>query len=66
MLQIERRTVRDWREHRGLPFCQITRKVVRFRRKDILDWLDARRVAIVSRRGGNVPLDAAVQEGGGQ
>lgn len=39
MLRVEPRTVRLWRQTRGLPFIRLSRKVVRFRRADVEAWL---------------------------
>jgi excisionase family DNA binding protein len=46
LLGITRRTLRLWRRNRGLPFCKITSKEIRYRRPDIDQWLAQRRVAM--------------------
>jgi hypothetical protein len=47
LLHTNPRCLRDWRQKRGLPFIRITSKVIRYRRADIDQWLEDRRVAIV-------------------
>ncbi|MGD1086072.1 MAG: helix-turn-helix domain-containing protein [Verrucomicrobiota bacterium] len=47
-LAVKPRTVRLWRQTRGLPHIRITSKVIRYRKSDIDDWLERRRVAIVA------------------
>lgn len=47
LLGVRRRTLRLWRRTRGLPHCKITTKEIRYRRQDILSWLDQRRVQMV-------------------
>jgi DNA-binding transcriptional MerR regulator len=42
------RTLRLWRQTRGLPFIRITSKVLRYRRADLDAWLAQRRVAIAA------------------
>jgi hypothetical protein len=42
------RTLRLWRQTRGLPFIRITSKVLRYRRPDLDAWLDRRRIAIAA------------------
>jgi len=37
---------RERRERRGVPFIQINRNTVRYRRQDILDFIVARRVEV--------------------
>jgi DNA-binding transcriptional MerR regulator len=46
LLHTNPRTLRLWRQARGLPFVRITSKVIRYRRVDIDEWLARRRVAI--------------------
>jgi excisionase family DNA binding protein len=46
LLQILPRTLVLWRHTRGLPFVKITSKFIRYRRKDIDAWLEARRTVI--------------------
>jgi excisionase family DNA binding protein len=48
ILSVKPRTVRLWRHSRGLPFIKITTKEIRFRRADIDEWLERRRVAMVA------------------
>jgi excisionase family DNA binding protein len=48
LLGVQERTLRLWRQTRGLPFIRITSKVVRYRRADIDGWLARRRVAIAA------------------
>jgi len=45
-LNILPRTLTLWRYERGLPFIRISKKVVRYRRSDINQWLDRRRTVI--------------------
>ena len=45
-LGIESRTLRLWRQTRGLPFLKLTAKVIRYRRCDLDEWLSQHRVAI--------------------
>ncbi len=40
------RTLRLWRHSLGLPFIRLTAKSLRYRRRDLEQWLDRRRVAI--------------------
>jgi excisionase family DNA binding protein len=42
------RTVRIWRNLRGLPHIKITKKAIRFRRADVDKWIAQRRVAHTS------------------
>jgi DNA-binding transcriptional MerR regulator len=46
ILSVEPRTLRLWRNSRGLPFIRITSKVIRYRLADLNQWLAERRVAI--------------------
>lgn len=48
---IEPRTLRLWRNTRGLPFLRITPRVIRYRRSDLDLWLDRSRVAMIARPG---------------
>ena len=50
ILSVEPRTLRLWRNTRGLPHLKITNKVVRYRRGDLDGWLDRCRVQM---RGGS-------------
>jgi excisionase family DNA binding protein len=45
-LGVDARTVRAWRNLRGLPHLRITQKVVRYRQSDVDEWAASRRVAI--------------------
>ncbi len=47
---ITARTIRDWRNRRGLPFIRITAKVIRIRRSDLDRWLAGHRIAITRTR----------------
>jgi DNA-binding transcriptional MerR regulator len=47
-LLITPRTLRLWRQTRGIPHIRITSKVIRYRRSDIDAWLSQRRIAIVT------------------
>lgn len=47
ILSVEPRTLRLWRNSRGLPFIRITSKVIRYRLADLNQWLTERRVAIL-------------------
>ncbi len=42
---VEERTLRDWRNSRGLPYIKLTAKVIRYRRSDVNAWLAQHRVA---------------------
>ena len=48
ILAVEPRTLRLWRNTRGLPFLKITPRVVRYRRSDIEAWLDRVRKVIAT------------------
>ena len=39
-------TVINWRKHRGLPHCKLTTKVVRFKREDVIEWADSKRLTL--------------------
>ncbi len=41
LLGIRHRTLADWRKHRGLPYLRITAKEIRYRRSDLLAWLES-------------------------
>jgi len=41
------RTLRLWRNRRGLPYIRITQKVIRYKVSDLNRWLDKHRVATV-------------------
>jgi len=45
-LAIEPRTLRLWRNTRGLPHLKLTSRVVRYRRADVDGWLARHLVAI--------------------
>ena len=42
------RTMRLWRQTRGVPHIRITSKVIRYRRSDLDAWLAHRRVAVIA------------------
>jgi excisionase family DNA binding protein len=46
LLGVEKRTIRLWRNTRGLPFIKISSKIIRFRRSDIDTWLERSRTVI--------------------
>lgn len=48
LLGVEPRTLRLWRNTRGLPHIKITPKVIRYRRSDIEAWLDRSRTVIAA------------------
>jgi DNA-binding transcriptional MerR regulator len=48
MLSVEPRTLRLWRNTRGLPFIRITSKVIRYRRTDVNAWMDRQRTVIAA------------------
>jgi hypothetical protein len=50
LLQVEPRTVRCWRTHRGLPYLKLTAKIVRFRGEDVLAWAGRFHTEVVSPR----------------
>jgi hypothetical protein len=45
---VKPRTVRLWRETRGLPFIRITKKIIRYRREDVDAWAAGHRVALAA------------------
>jgi len=47
ILKVKPRTVRSWRQKKALPYLQLTRRVIRFRRADLDEWIGRHRVAIV-------------------
>lgn len=46
VLGVEPRTLREWRNRRGLPHVKISARVIRYRRRDVLAWLDRQRVVL--------------------
>jgi predicted DNA-binding transcriptional regulator AlpA len=46
ILAVEPRTLRLWRNTRGLPHVRVTSRVIRYRKVDIDQWMARRRVAI--------------------
>ena len=46
ILTVEPRTLRLWRNTRGLPHLRITSRVIRYRRSDLEAWLDRARTVI--------------------
>ena len=46
--QVKPRTIKLWRETRGLPYVRITSKVIRFRRGDVDAWLSRHLVETVA------------------
>lgn len=47
LLGVEPRTIRLWRRCRGLPHYKLTRKIVRFKESDLIQWAESHRVAQV-------------------
>lgn len=47
-LAIEPRTLRLWRVRRGVPHTKPTNKIVRYRSKDLDEWMQRSRVATIS------------------
>ena len=47
-LVIKPRTLRLWRNSRGLPHLKITSKEIRYRRSDLDGWLNRHRVCIAA------------------
>lgn len=45
-LAVEPRTLRTWRNTRGLPHIRITSKVIRYKRSEVYSWLDRQRVVL--------------------
>ena len=45
LLGVEPRTLRLWRNTRGLPHFKPTGKIVRYRASEIMNWLERFRVA---------------------
>jgi len=50
ILAVEPRTLRLWRNTRGLPHIKISSKVIRYRRADVDAWLERRRTVIQPHR----------------
>ena len=48
LLSIESRTLRMWRKSRGLPYCKITRRAIRYQRQAVVEWLSRHSVAITA------------------
>ena len=48
LLSVEPRTLRLWRQSRGLPHLRLTSKVIRYRRSDLDAWLARHLVATVA------------------
>ena len=48
-LKVTPRTVRLWRRTRGLPFFKLSAKVVRFRERDLVCWVEKSRTQIRAR-----------------
>jgi len=48
LLSVKPRTLILWRHTRGLPHVRITSKCIRYRRIDLDEWLEDRRVAIIA------------------
>jgi excisionase family DNA binding protein len=48
LLNVLPRTLRLWRNTRGLPHIKISGKVIRYRRSDIDAWLDRSRTVIAA------------------
>ena len=48
ILAVEPRTLRLWRQSRGLPHLRLTSKVIRYRRSDLDAWLARHLVATVA------------------
>jgi hypothetical protein len=48
LLGVEPRTLRLWRNTRGLPHIKVTSKVIRYRRSDVDSWLDHQRTVIAA------------------
>jgi excisionase family DNA binding protein len=48
LLHVEPRTIRLWRETRGLPFYRPTSKTILFKRSDVMRWLDRFRTVMTS------------------
>jgi excisionase family DNA binding protein len=57
ILAVEPRTLRLWRNTRGLPHIKITSKVIRYRRADVDAWLERRRTVIPPSRGAKRPWE---------
>jgi len=43
LLGVGPRTIRLWRRSRGLPHYKLTAKIVRFKRSDLIEWMESRR-----------------------
>jgi excisionase family DNA binding protein len=46
LLGITSRTLRLWRHSRGVPHYKVTERSIRYKRSDLLSWLDRARVVI--------------------
>ncbi len=44
IFRLQPRMMKEWRAYRGLPFIKLSAKVVRFRRKDVREWVAQHRV----------------------
>ncbi len=49
LFEVQPRTIRLWRRTKGLPHYKLCAKVVRFRRPDVLTWLEKFRRAMIVR-----------------
>lgn len=43
MLGVHRETIREWIRRRGLPAIHHSRKVIRFSRREVLEWQNRQR-----------------------
>jgi excisionase family DNA binding protein len=48
LLAVTPRTLRLWRRERGLPHCKITRRIIRYRKTDIDQWMARHSTAITA------------------
>jgi excisionase family DNA binding protein len=46
-IQVEPRTIRLWRNTKGLPHLKISARTIRYRKADLDQWLSQHRVEIV-------------------
>ncbi|HVR34281.1 MAG TPA: helix-turn-helix domain-containing protein [Methylomirabilota bacterium] len=47
-LAVEPRTLRVWRQTRGLPHIRVTARIIRYKRSEVYAWLDRHRVCMTA------------------
>lgn len=58
MLGVHRETIRNWIRCRGLPAIQASRKVIRFSRREVLEWQNRQRPGMQAATMSPAPLPA--------